>query len=54
MPHTKLLAPGNPIDVDPVQSKLAQLHLSSYRTIRLSAANGDGIRGAGDRRWCAH
>jgi hypothetical protein len=42
MPHTKLLASGNPIDVDPVQSELAQLNLSSYRTIRLSAGNGAG------------
>ena len=42
MPNTKLLASGNPIDVDPVQSELAQLDVSSYRTIRLSAGNGDG------------
>jgi len=42
MPNTKLLASGNPIDVDAVQSELAQLNVSSYRTIRLSAGNGDG------------
>jgi len=42
MPHTKLLASGNPVDIDPVQSELAQLDLSSYRTIRLSAGNGAG------------
>ena len=45
MPHTKLLASGNPIDVDPVQSKLAQLDLSAYRTIRLSAGSGAGSSG---------
>ena len=45
MPHTKLLAAGNPIDVDPDQSQLAQLDLSSYRTIRLSAASGAGSPG---------
>jgi hypothetical protein len=42
MPHTKLLASGNPLDIDAVQSELAQLDLSSYRTIRLSAGNGAG------------
>ena len=45
MPHTKLLASGNPILVDPVQSLLAQLDLSLYRTIRLSAGNGVGSPG---------
>jgi hypothetical protein len=42
MPHAKLLASGNPIDIDSVQSELAQLDLSAYRTIRLSAGNGEG------------
>jgi hypothetical protein len=45
MPHTKLLASGNPIDVDPDQSELAQLDVSAYRTIRLSAGNGAGSPG---------
>ena len=45
MAHTKLLASGNPIDVDPDQSELAQLNLSQYRTIRLSAGNGAGSPG---------
>lgn len=45
MPHTKLLASGNPINVDPDQSELAQLELSPYRTIRLSAGNGVGSPG---------
>lgn len=45
MPHTQLLASGNPIDVDPVQSELAQLDLSPYRTIRLSAGNWEGSPG---------
>jgi hypothetical protein len=45
MPHTKLLASGNPVDVDPVQSELAQLDVSAYRTIRLSAGNGAGSPG---------
>jgi len=45
MPHTKLLAKGNPIQVDPDQSQLAQLDVSAYRTIRLSAGNGEGSPG---------
>lgn len=45
MPHTKLLAEGNPIQVDPVQSELAQLDLSEYRTIRLSVGNWEGSPG---------
>jgi hypothetical protein len=39
MAHTKLLADGNPTNVAPDQSELAQLDLSSYRAIRLSAGN---------------
>lgn len=39
MAHTKLLAQGNPIDVGPIQQQLAQLDLSPYRAIRLSAGN---------------
>jgi hypothetical protein len=39
MPHTKLLASGNPTNVAPDQSQLAQLDLSSYGAIRLSAGN---------------
>ena len=39
MPNTKLLARGNPIKVDAAQSELAQLDVSSYRSIRLSAGN---------------
>lgn len=42
MPHTKLLASGNPANVDSVQSQLAQLDVSSYGTIRLSAGNWEG------------
>jgi hypothetical protein len=42
MPDTKLLAKGNPIKVDPAQSELAQLDMSSYRSIRLSAGNWAG------------
>lgn len=45
MPDTKLLAKGNPIQVDPVQSQLAQLDVSSYRRIRLSAGNWEGSPG---------
>ena len=45
MPHTKLLAKGNPTQVDPDQSQLAQLDVSAYRTIRLSAGNGEGSPG---------
>ena len=45
MPHAKLLASGNPIDEDLVQSELAQLDVSAYRTIRLSAGNGAGSPG---------
>jgi hypothetical protein len=45
MPNTKLLASGNPTNVDPVQSELAQLDLTSYRTIRLSAGNWEGSAG---------
>jgi len=39
MPNTKLVAKGNPIQVDPAQSELAQLDVSSYRSIRLSIGN---------------
>lgn len=39
MPHTKLLAQGNPVGVGPDQQQLALLDLSSYRAIRLSAGN---------------
>lgn len=39
MSYTKLLASGNPADVAPDQSQLAQLDLSSYGVIRLSAGN---------------
>jgi hypothetical protein len=42
MPRTKLLASGNPADIDPDQSQLAQLDLSSYCAIRLSAGNWVG------------
>jgi hypothetical protein len=42
MPNTKLLAKGNPVEVDPIQSEIAQLDVSSYRTIRLSAGNWEG------------
>lgn len=42
MPNTKLLAQGNQFNVDPVQSELAQLDVSSYRTIRLSVGNWEG------------
>src|SRR5208283_370077 len=42
MPHTKLLAKGNPAVVAPDQSELAQLDLSSYRAIRLSVGNWVG------------
>lgn len=45
MPHTKLLAMGNPADVAPDQSELAQLDVSSYRTIRLSVGNWEGSPG---------
>ena len=45
MPHTKLLAKGNPIQVDPDQSQLAQLDVSRYRRVRLSAGNGEGSPG---------
>lgn len=45
MVHTRLLASGNPIDVDPDQSELAQLDLSQFGTIRLSAGNGAGSPG---------
>jgi hypothetical protein len=45
MPHTKLLASGNQIHVDPVQSQLAQLDLSPYGTIRLSIGNWEGSPG---------
>ena len=45
MPNTKLLAKGNPIQVDPVQSDLAQLNLASYRTVRLSVGNWEGSPG---------
>ena len=45
MPHTKLLAKGNPIQVDPDQSQLAQLNVSAYERIRLSAGNGEGSPG---------
>lgn len=42
MPNTKLLAQGNQFNVDPVQSELAQLDVSSYRSIRLSVGNWEG------------
>ncbi len=42
MPNTKLLAKGNPTNVDLIQSELAQLDVSSYHTIRLSAGNWEG------------
>ena len=45
MPNTKLLAKGNPIQVDPVQSELAQLNLAPYRTVRLSVGNWEGSSG---------
>ena len=45
MPNTKLLAEGNPTQVDPVQSELAQLDLSAYRIIRLSVGNWEGSPG---------
>ncbi len=45
MPNTKLLASGNQTNVDPVQSQLAQLDLSPYRTIRLSIASWEGSAG---------
>jgi hypothetical protein len=46
MPNTKLLAKGIELNVDPVQSELAQLDLSPYRTIRLSAGNWEGSAAA--------
>src|SRR6516165_4956283 len=39
MPNTQLLACGNQMTVDESESELAQLDLSSYRTIRLSVDN---------------
>jgi hypothetical protein len=39
MPNTKLLGKGNPIQVDPAQSELAQLDVSSCRSIRLSVGS---------------
>jgi hypothetical protein len=45
MPNTKLLAQGSQADVDPVQSELAQLDVSLYRTIRLSVGNWEGSPG---------
>jgi hypothetical protein len=45
MPTTKLLAKGNPIQVDPVQSELARPDLAPYRTIRLSVGNWEGSPG---------
>jgi len=45
MPHTKLLAKGNPIQVDPDQSQLAQLDVSAYSKIRLSAGNEEDSPG---------
>ena len=45
MPNTKLLAEGSQADVDPVQSELAQLDVSLYRTIRLSVGNWEGSSG---------
>ena len=45
MPHTKLLAKGNPIQVDPDQSQLAQLDVSAYSRIRLSAGNEEDSAG---------
>ena len=45
MPHTKLLAKGNPTQVDPDQSQLAQLDVSAYSRIRLSAGNEEDSAG---------
>ena len=45
MPNTKLLAKGNPTQVDPVQSELAQLDLAPYEIIRLSVGNWEGSPG---------
>jgi hypothetical protein len=45
MPNSKLLAKGNPTQVDPVQSELAQLDLARYETIRLSVGNWEGSPG---------
>ena len=45
MPNTKLLAKGNPIKVDAAPSELAQLDVSSYRSIRLSVGNWEGSPG---------
>ena len=45
MPHTKLLAKGNPIQVDPDQSQIAQLYVSAYSRIRLSAGNEEDSPG---------
>jgi hypothetical protein len=45
MPNTELLAKRNPIQVDPAQSELAQLDVSSYRSIRLSVGNWAGSPG---------
>lgn len=42
MPNTKLLASGNPTNVAQDQSELAQLDVSAYGTIRLSAGNWEG------------
>jgi hypothetical protein len=42
MPNTKLLAKGDQFNVDPAQSELAQLDVSSYRAIRLSVGNWEG------------
>ena len=42
MPNTKLLAKGHPIKVGPAQSELAQLDVSSYRSIRPSVGNWEG------------
>ena len=42
---TKLLAKGNPIQVDPGQSQLALLDVASYRRVRLSAGNWEGSPG---------
>ena len=39
MPHTTLLAKGNPADVDEIHSELVQLDVSAYRTIRFSVGN---------------
>jgi hypothetical protein len=50
MPDAKLLAEGNPVQVDPVQSQLALLEVASCRRIRLPAGSWEGQPGAGADR----